>query len=248
MYHLAKLGFSQSYNYFPWRNSKDELEAYLTELSRSPAADFPAPESLAQTPSGHSAADFLQTDGQAAFAIRLVLAATLGASYGIYGPVFELCENTPREPGAEEYMNSEKYEIKHWNLEAGWQLEGLITRLNQIRRENPALQSNRNLRFHHTDNDQLIAYTKASDDGSDAILCVVNLSPHFTHSGWLDLPLADFHLDSGRTYQMHDLLSDARYMWKGGRNYIELNPQRTTAHIFRLRRLVRTEHDFDYYL
>jgi starch synthase (maltosyl-transferring) len=245
LYRLAKLGFTQSYNYFPWRNTKDELETYFTELTQPPAVDFLRANLWPNTPD--ILPQFLQTDGQAAFAIRCILAATLGASYGIYGPAFEVCENAPREPGSEEYLNSEKYEIKHWDLAAGRQLEGLLTRLNQIRRENPALQSNRNLRFHHTDNPQLIAYTKTSDDGSDDILCVVNLSPHYTHSGWLDLPLADFHLDTQRSYQMHDLLSEARYLWKGEKNYIELNPARTSAHIFRLRRLVKTEHDFDYY-
>jgi len=246
LHRLAKIGFTQSYNYFPWRNSKDELEAYLTELNRPPAADYLRPNLWSNTPD--ILPQFLQTDGQSAFAIRVILAATLGASYGIYGPAFELCENVPREPGAEEYLNSEKYEIKQWNLDAAWKMAGLITRLNQIRRENLVLQSNHNLRFHHTDNDQLIAYTKSTDDGSDAILCVVNLNPHYTHSGWLDLPLADFQLDPKRTYQMHDLLGDTRYMWKGGHNYVELNPARTSAHIFRLRRLVRTEHDFDYFL
>ena len=246
LYRLAKVGFTQSYNYFPWRNTKDELEAYFTELTQPPAADFLRPNLWPNTPD--ILPQFLQTEDRSAFAIRCILAATLGASYGIYGPAFELCENVPREPGAEEYLNSEKYEIKHWNLAAGWQLEGLLTRLNQIRRANRVLQFNHNLRFHHTDNDQLIAYTKATDDGSDAVLCVVNLSPHYIHSGWLNLPLADFQLDARRTYQMHDLLSDARYLWKGDRNYVELNPARTSAHIFRLRRLVRTEHDFDYFL
>ena len=119
--------------------------------------------------------------------------------------------------------------------------------MNQIRRENPALQTNRNLKFHHTDNDQLIAYTKSSADGSNVILTVVNLSPRHTHSGWLDLPLADFGLDTNEAYQMHDLLSDARFVWKGATNYIELNPEKTSAHIFRLRRRVRTENGVDYF-
>jgi starch synthase (maltosyl-transferring) len=246
LYRLAKVGFTQSYNYFPWRNSKDELQAYFTELTQLPAADFLRPNVWPNTPD--ILPQFLQTDGRAAFAIRFVLAATLGASYGLYGPAFELCENIPTQPGSEEYLNSEKYEVKHWDVDAGWQMEGLITRVNQIRRENLVLQSNENLRFLHTDNDQLIAYTKSAEDGTEAVLCVVNLSPHHTHSGWVDLPLADYQLDPRRTYQMHDLLSEARYLWKGGKNYIELNPARTPAHIFRLRRLMRTEHDFDYYL
>jgi starch synthase (maltosyl-transferring) len=246
MYRLAELGFTQSYNYFAWRNTKDELENYFTEISSPPVADFFHPNLWPNTPD--ILPYFLQAGGRAAFAIRFILAATLGANYGIYGPAFELGENTPREPDAEEYLNSEKYEIKSWDLSAAQPLENLITRVNEIRRDNPALQSNRNLRFHRVDNDHIIAYTRSTADGADTILTVVNLSPHHRHSGWLELPLADFQLDPKRTYQMHDLLSDARYLWKGGKNYVELNPEKTSAHIFRLRRHVRTEHDFDYYL
>jgi starch synthase (maltosyl-transferring) len=246
MYRLAKLGFTQSYNYFPWRNSKDELENYLIELTHTSAAEFLRPNLWPNTPD--ILTQFLQTDGRAAFAIRFILAATLGASYGIYGPAFELCENVPRGPGEEEYLNSEKYEIKRWDLSAPQSLENLIARVNQIRRENPALQSNRNLKFHRVDNDQLIAHTKSSDDGSDTILTVVNLSPHYTHSGWLELPLEEFGLDAKKNFQMHDLLTDTRFLWRGSRNYIQLNPVFSSAHIFRLRRHVRTEHDFDYFM
>jgi starch synthase (maltosyl-transferring) len=245
MYELAKLGFTQSYNYFPWRNTKEELTEYLTQITQTSVAEFFRPNLWPNTPD--ILAQSLQMDGRAAFAIQLVLAATLGASYGIYGPAFELCENTPTEQGSEEYLNSEKYELKHWDLSAPQSLENLIARVNQIRRENPALQSNRNLKFHPTDNEQLIAYTKCNDDASDTILTVVNLSPHYKHSGWLTLPLEDFGLDAKKTFQMHDLLSDARYLWNGEKNYVELNPEKTSAHIFRLRRHIRTEHDFDYF-
>jgi starch synthase (maltosyl-transferring) len=245
MYELAKLGFTQSYNYFPWRNTKEELTEYLTQITRTSVAEFFRPNLWPNTPD--ILAQALQMDGRAAFAIRLVLAATLGASYGIYGPAFELCENTPTEQGSEEYLNSEKYEIKRWDLSAPQSLENLIARVNQIRRENPALQSNRNLKFHPTDSEQLIAYTKCNDDASNTILTVVNLSPHYKHSGWLTLPLEEFGLDAKKTFQMHDLLSDARYLWNGKKNYVELNPEKTSAHIFRLRRHVRTEHDFDYF-
>jgi starch synthase (maltosyl-transferring) len=245
MYRLAELGFTQSYNYFAWRNSKDELESYFTELTQPPVAEFFHPNLWPNTPD--ILAQFLQSGGRSAFAIRLILAATLGASYGIYGPAFELCENAPREPGSEEYLNSEKYEIKRWDLSAPHSLENLIARVNQIRRENPALQSNRNLKFHRVDNDQLIAYSKSTDDGSDIVLTVVNLNPHSKHSGWLELPLEEFGLDAGKKFQMHDLLSDSRYVWKGEKNYVELNPETSPAHIFRLRRHVRTEHDFDYF-
>jgi starch synthase (maltosyl-transferring) len=245
MQRLAKLGFTQSYNYFPWRNTKEELIKYFTEITRSSVAEFFRPNLWPNTPD--ILAQSLQMDGRAPFEIRLLLAATLGASYGIYGPAFELCENTPTEQGSEEYLNSEKYEIKRWDLSAPQSLENLIARVNQIRRENPALQSNRNLKFHQTDNEQLIAYTKSNDDASDTILTVVNLSPHYKHSGWLTLPLEEFGLDTKKTFQMHDLLSDARYLWNGQKNYVELNPEKTSAHIFRLRRHVRTEHDFDYF-
>jgi starch synthase (maltosyl-transferring) len=246
MCRLAKLGFTQSYNYFPWRNTKDELENYLTELAHTGVAEFLRPNLWPNTPD--ILAQFLQTDGRAAFAIRLILAAMLGASYGVYGPAFELCENTPREPGGEEYLNSEKYEIKRWDLSAPQSLENLIARVNQIRRENLPLQSNRHLKFHHTDNPELIAFTKSTDDKTDTILTVVNLSPHYTHSGWLEWPLEEFGLDAKKTFQMHDLLTDTRYLWRGSRNYIQLNPVFSSAHIFRLRRHVRTEHDFDYFM
>ncbi|HZL14119.1 MAG TPA: alpha-1,4-glucan--maltose-1-phosphate maltosyltransferase [Verrucomicrobiae bacterium] len=246
MYRLAKLGFTQSYNYFPWRNTKEELTEYLTQITRTSVAEFFRPNLWPNTPD--ILTHFLQQDGRAAFVIRFMLAATLGASYGIYGPAFELCENTPTEPSGEEYLNSEKYEIKRWDLSAPQSLESLITRVNQIRRENPALQSNRNLKFHRTDNPELIAYTKSSDDGRDVILTVVNLNPDFTHSGWLDLPLKDFELDIGEKFQVHDLLTGACYVWSGPHNYIELNPAVSSAHIFRLRRFARTEKGVDFFI
>jgi len=245
MYRLAKLGFTQSYNYFPWRNSKDELETYFNEIMRPPIADFLRANLWPNTPD--ILTQFLQMDGQSAFAIRFILAATLGASYGIYGPAFELCENAAREQGSEEYLNSEKYEIKRWDLSTPQSLENLIARVNQIRRDNRALQSDRNLKFHPIDNPELIAYTKSTDDGSETVLVIVNLNPHYKHSGWLELPLEDFGLDARKTYQMHDLLTDARYLWRGTHNYVELNPVFSVAHIFRLRRHVRTERDFDYF-
>jgi starch synthase (maltosyl-transferring) len=243
---LAKLGFTQSYNYFPWRNTKDELAAYLTELTRPPLADFLRPNLWVNTPD--ILTQYLQDGGRPAFMVRLILAATLGASYGIYGPAFELCENRPREAGSEEYLDSEKYEIRHWDLGAPHSLQDLIARINQLRHEHPALQSNHRLRFHPIDNEHLLGYTKATEDGSDVVLTVVNLDPHHTHHGWLELPLQEFGLDAGRTYQMHDLLTQTRYQWRGPRNYVELNPQFLPAHIFRLRRHIRTEQDFDYFM
>jgi starch synthase (maltosyl-transferring) len=246
MYRLAKLGFTQSYNYFPWRNTRAELTDYFSEITRPPVSDFLRYNLWPNTPD--ILTQFLQSGGREAFMIRLVLAATLGANYGIYGPAFELCENTPREPDSEEYLNSEKYEIRRWDLDAPQSLAGLITRLNKIRRENPALQSDTGLRFHHTDNDQLLVYSKMTPDKSNIIFVVVNLNPYYTHSGWLDLPLDEFEMDTRRTFQMHDLLTDTRFFWHGTRNYVELNPHRLPAHVLRLRRYNRTEHDFDYFL
>jgi starch synthase (maltosyl-transferring) len=178
-----------------------------------------------------------------------VLAATLGASYGIYGPAFELCERRAREPGSEEYLDSEKYQIRVWPVDRSEDnLREFITRLNRIRRENAALQFDWNLRFHHVDNDMLICYSKVTEDGSNAVLCVVNLDPHHVQSGWVRLPLHEFDLDPQLPYQAHDLLSDARYLWSGEHNYVELNPHIVPAHVFRLRRRIRSEHDFDYYM
>jgi len=246
MYRLAQLGFSQSYTYFAWRNSKPELTQYFTELTQTEVREYFRPSLWPNTPD--ILTEHLQLGGRPAFIARLVLAATLGANYGIYGPAFELGENQPREMGSEEYLNSEKYEIKYWDLDRPDSLKTLIARVNRIRRENPALHSDWSLRFHAVDNDQLIGYSKNTDDFSNVILVVVNLDPHHTHSGWLELPLETLGLDSHQPYQVHDLLSGARYFWHGPHNYVELNPQVMPVHIFRVRRRVRTERDFDYYM
>jgi starch synthase (maltosyl-transferring) len=243
---LAKLGFTQSYNYFPWRNTKRELTEYLTELTQTELAEYLRPNLWPNTPD--ILPQILQDGGRPAFLSRFILAATLGASYGIYGPAFELCENTPRQPGTEEYLNSEKYEIKHWDLKAEQSLEPLITRVNQIRRDHPALQSNERLEFHRVDSDHLLAYSKTTEDGSDTILVVVNLDPFHRHHGWVELPTEGWRLEPDRPYQMHDLVTDARYLWKGSRNYVELDPHYLPAHIFRLRRHVQSERDFDYFM
>lgn len=250
MYRLAKLGFSQSYTYFTWRNTKAEITEYFSDLTQSQVAEYFRPNLWPNTPD--ILTEYLQLGGRPAFITRLILAATLGASYGIYGPAFEHLENQPVRPGSEEYRNSEKYEIRHWDLDRPDSLRDLIARVNQIRRDNPALHDNRNLRFHPVDNDELICYSKTSEnlvDGEiDVILSVVNLNPHHTQAGWLDLTLDALGLTAGQPYQVHDLLTDARYLWHGARAYVELNPQVIPAHIFRLRRRVRTERDFEYYL
>ena len=245
MYRLAKLGFTQSYTYFAWRNTSPELTEYFTELTQGPVREYFHPSIWTNTPD--ILTEYLQFGGRPAFMSRLVLAATLGASYGIYGPAFELCENRAREPGSEEYINSEKYEIKNWDISRSDSLKDFIARVNRIRRENPALQGDWSLRFHDVSNEQLICYSKHTDDFSNVVLVVANLDPHHSQAGWVEFPLEDLGVDPAGPYQMQDLLSGARYLWRGTRNYVELNPQVVPAHIFRMRRRVRTERDFDYY-
>ncbi len=244
MNRLAKLGFSQSYNYFPWRNTRHELVEYLTTLTQSDVREYFRPCLWPNTPD--ILPQYLQYGGTPAFMVRLVLAATLGASYGVYGPPFLACENQARESGGEEYLNSEKYELRHWELAASDSLAGLMTQVNRIRRAHPALQRNDTLRFHPVENEHLIAYSKTSAD--DLVLTIVNLDPHHTQRGWVTLPVEEWELAPNASYQVHELLTDARFVWSGRRNYVELDPQFVPAHILRLRRYLRTEQDFDYFM
>ncbi len=246
MHRLAKLGFTQSYTYFTWRNSKWELTEYFQQLAHSPSREYFVPSVWPNTPDILHA--YLQTGGQPAFIVRLVLAATLAANYGIYGPAFELKESAPREPGSEEYLNSEKYEVKAWDIHRPDSLKDLIARINRIRRENVALHSDWSLKFHPVDNERLLCYSKSSHDLSNIILGVVNLDPHHRQSGWVDLPLQDLGLEPDIPYQVHDLLSDARFIWHGARNYVELDPYVVPAHIFLVRRQAGTEREFSYYV
>jgi starch synthase (maltosyl-transferring) len=246
MMRLAKVGFTQSYTYFAWRNTKGELTQYFTQLAKSGVREFFRPNLWPNTPD--ILTEYLQMGGRPAFITRLVLAATLGANYGIYGPAFELFENRARTYGSEEYLDSEKYEIRHWELDRHDSLRDLIGRVNQIRRENPALQNDWSLQFHPIENDELICYSKQSADRMNVILVVVNLNPHHTQGGWLSVQPDAIGVDPSRPYQVHDLLSDARYLWHGARNYVELNPHVVPASIFRLRRKIRTERDFDYFM
>ncbi len=246
MYYLAKLGFTQSYTYFAWRNTRWELAEYFTELTQSDVREFFRPNLWTNTPD--ILTEYLQTGGRPAFAARLILAATLGASYGMYGPVFELIEHQAVAPGSEEYLNSEKYEIRHWDRERPDSLRELIARVNAIRRANRALQSDWSLRFHQVDNQQIIAYTKATDDRSNIILAVVNLDPHNTQSGWVELPLEELDINPEQPYQVYDLLTGAHYTWNGRWNYVELNPHAIPAHILQVRRRVRREQDFEYFI
>jgi starch synthase (maltosyl-transferring) len=227
MHKLAKLGFTQSYTYFTWRNTRHELTEYFTELSQHESREYFRPSIWPNTPD--ILHEVLQHGGRPAFIVRAVLAATLAANYGMYGPAFELCERTPREPGSEEYLNSEKYEIKRWEVERPDSLRPLISRLNEIRKENPALQSDWSLRFHPTDNDQLLVFSK--EEKSNLILVCVNLDPSTTQGGWVDFDRAP----SG-AYQVEDLLSAGTYAWSGRRNFVQLNPQTLPAHVFRVTR------------
>jgi starch synthase (maltosyl-transferring) len=234
MYRLAKLGFSQSYTYFTWRNTKQELTDYFTELTQTEVSKYFRPNLWPNTPD--ILPEFLQAGGRPAFMIRLILAATLGASYGIYGPAFELCENTPAQPGSEEYLNSEKYELKHRDVHAAWSLKDLISRINRIRKKNAALQSNRNLRFHGTDNPMLICYSKTTDDLSNVIVVIVNLDSFHRQTGWVQLDLTALGLEADHAFQVHDLLGEGRYLWQGSRNYVELTPESLPAHVLQVRR------------
>ena len=192
--------------------------------------------------------EYLQHGGPAGFQIRLVLAATLGASYGIYGPPFETFEATPLAPGKEEYLDSEKYQVRHWDWDRPNVFREFIALVNRVRRENPALQGDHRLRFYPTDNDQLLCYAKSTPDRSNVVLCVVNLDPHHTQSGWVRLPVGEFGLSAGDSYQVQDLLTGAHFLWSGEANFVSLDPKVSGAHVLRLRKKLRTERDFDYFM
>ncbi len=237
MYSLAKAGFTQSYTYFTWRNTKDELEQYFEEITKPPVTDFFRPNLWPNTPDILHAA--LQNGGRPAFMQRLILAATLGANYGIYGPAYELGENLPAKPGSEEYLNSEKYEIRQWDRAANTSLASLITKVNQIRRDNPALQSDGSLHFHHVDNPNIICYSKSS--GTNRILVAVNLDPAQEQAGWIDLDLKRLAIPHNENFEIEDLLTGVRYQWHDRSNYVALRPDIMPAHVFRLLQLPKAE-------
>ena len=228
MRHLAKAGFSQSYTYFTWRNTAPELTEYFTELTQTGVREYLRPNLFANTPD--ILHEYLQRGGRPAFVARLVLAATLGASYGIYSG-FELLENVPVKPGSEEYLDSEKYQITIRNFDQPGSLAGLIARINRIRRAHPALQRDWGLRFHSSNNPELLCYSKRSEDGSDVLLMVVNLDPFHMQHGFVELPLAEWGLPADSPVGVTDLLTDDRYHWRGDRNYVRLDPGASVAHI-----------------
>jgi starch synthase (maltosyl-transferring) len=237
MRRLAKCGFSQSYSYFTWRNTKEELVEYFTELTTTSVREYMRPNLFANTPDILHA--YLQRGGRPAFQVRLVLAATLGASYGIYSG-FELAENTPVREGSEEYLDSEKYQIRVRNYQAAGSLAEMIGRINSVRREHPALQHDWGLAFHSTDNVELIAYSKTSPDGRDVVLVVVNLDPQNMQHGFVQLPLAAWGFTPHATVEVADLLSGERYFWRGEWNYVRLDPQDRVAHVLHVVAAVST--------
>jgi starch synthase (maltosyl-transferring) len=230
MKRLAKLGFTQSYTYFTWRNTKQELTAYLTELTQEEPKEYYRANFFTNTPDINPL--FLQTGGRAAFVARATLAATLSSSYGIYSG-FEICEAAPI-PGKEEYLDSEKYEIKvrDWNRPGN--IRVYLKRLNQIRRENPALHDFRNLRFYTADNDQILLYGKMTPAKDNAILIGVNLDPHNPQGGDFEVPLWEFGLSDTASIGVEDLLSGATFQWHGKRQHFWLDPQATPCAIWRL--------------
>ncbi|MDP9351615.1 MAG: alpha-1,4-glucan--maltose-1-phosphate maltosyltransferase, partial [Chloroflexota bacterium] len=228
---LAKIGFSQSYTYFTWRNTRQELEEFARELTQTEVAEYLQPNFFTNTQD--ILHEYLQHGGRPAFKVRLVLAATLSTTYGVYSG-FELIENVPVRPGSEEYLDSEKYEVRVRDWNAPGNIIGYIERVNEARRNNRALQLHRNLRFHYPDNPNIISYSKMSEDGSNRILVVANLDPHHIQEATLHLDGAALGLDWGSHYALHDLLTDARYEWWGLSNYVRLDPAAEPVHLFRI--------------
>lgn len=227
---LAKIGFTQSYSYFTWRNTKEEITEYFQELTTKPESDYYRANLFTNTPDIFPT--FLQKGGRPAYKIRAVLAATLSSVYGIFQG-FELCEGEPVE-GKEEYLNSDKYEIRTRDWNAPGNIRNTITKLNQIRNQYSALQEYDNLEFYEADNDSILFYGKSM--GDEHILVVVNLDPFVRNSAFVTLPLEKFGLEPGQGYQVHDLLTGQRYLWQGARNYVELDPNIEPAHVFLIRK------------
>src|SRR6266550_2236178 len=229
---LAKAGFTQSYTYFTWRNSKQELIDYFIELTQTEMREYFRGNLWPNTPD--ILPPILQNGGRPAFMIRAVLAATLSSVYGIYSG-FELCENAAL-PGREEYLDSEKYQFKERDWDAPGNIKEFIARLNTIRRQNRALQLYDNLRFYNADNGAILFYGKTTPARENVVFVVVNLDPYRRQNSMIDVPIELFGQNEGEPYQVHDLLDDSRYTWYGRRNYVELDPATRPAHIFRLRR------------
>jgi starch synthase (maltosyl-transferring) len=232
MEQLAKLGFNQSYTYYTWRNTQFEIKQYMTELTKTDMREYYRPNFWPNTPD--ILPEMLQTGGEAAHVSRLVMAATLSSNYGLYGPVYEFGINAPMHVGKEEYLDSEKYEIMHWDWNRRTKIRDVMTRINRIRKENAALQTTWNIEFGETDNQQLICYAKMDDLRSNKMLMVVNLDPHHVQSGWIKVPIQYLNLSAGSAYTVHDLMTDTRYQWHHEWNYVELHPDAMPVHVFRI--------------
>lgn len=244
-YRLAKVGFTQSYTYFTWRNTKGEIVDYMSELTSTEISEYFRPNFWPNTPD--ILPEHLQFGGKPAFIARLVLAATLSSNYGVYGPAFELLIDEAVDE-KEEYVGSEKYELKSWDWDRPGNIKSIIARVNRIRRQNKALQQTRNLKFLESDNEFVICYMKTAEEPANIILVMVNLDPYHTQSSWVELPVEELGVGHDQPYMVHDLLSDDKYIWQGGRNFVVLNPHIVPAHIFRIRKRLRSERDFDYFM
>ena len=240
---LAKAGFTQSYTYFTWRNFKQELTDYLIELSRSEMKDYFRPNFFTNTPD--ILPEILQQGGRPAFKFRLILAATLSPSYGIYSG-YELCENRAL-PGKEEYLDSEKYEITVWDWDRPGHIVDYVTLLNRIRQENPALHELENLEFYESSNDQVLFYGKSTVDKKNAVLVAVNLSPFQSQEAHLRIPIAALGIKPDETYQLHNVITDQRDLMIGDSYILRLDPQVEPAAIFVVRRWTHREQEFDYF-
>jgi len=229
---LAKAGFNQSYTYFTWRNSKQELIDYFTELTQTEMSEYFRPNLWPNTPD--ILPFHLQEGGRPAFMTRVLMAATLSTAYGIYSG-YELCENKAL-PGREEYLDSEKYQFKQRDWNAPGNIKDWIARLNEIRKENRALHLFTNLRFYHAENDSILFYGKMTPARDNIILVVVNLDPFRKQNSFVYVPVEQFGQMETDEYRVQDLLSDATYTWRGRRNYVELDPEIQPAHIFLVRR------------
>jgi starch synthase (maltosyl-transferring) len=226
---LGKLGFNQSYTYFTWKNSAWELKDYLHELTQTEMVEYFRPNFFANTPD--ILHEYLVAGGRPAFRIRLVLAATLSPVYGIYSG-FELCENEPVRHGSEEYLDSEKYELKSRDYNAPNNIKQDIARINRIRRENPALHQLANVGFCQSDYEGILAYRKSAP-GNELLICV-NLDPFNAHESMITLPLSELGISDNEPFEVTDLLTGSRYVWRGARNYVRLDPVERVAHVFRL--------------
>lgn len=231
MARLAKVGFQQSYSYFTWRQTAKELKEYMNDLCNTESREYFRANFWPNTPD--ILPYYLQNTGQTDSAVRFVLAATLSSNYGMYGPVFELLVNEPM-PGKEEYFNSEKYEVGHWDWDSPTKMRELIAKVNEIRKNNAAFHSTFNIQFCDVDNPSLLAYLKQTEDKTSTILTVVNIDPHHKHSGWIQLPADILDVSKGQSYELLDLMDDSRYTWNKHWNYVELDPRLIPAHIFKV--------------